>query len=99
MPEAWSKKDERQYEEIKESEQQRGVSEKRAKEIASRTVNKRRRQEGRTPNDTTQGAGNPNTPLEKRTRNELYELAKQRNVAGRSKMTKDELVQALRQRQ
>ncbi len=45
---AWSNKDERKYEHIKESAHERGASAKRAKEIAARTVNKGRRQEGRT---------------------------------------------------
>ena len=44
----WSGKDERQYEKIKESSLTRGVKEPRSKEPAARTVNKRRRQEGRT---------------------------------------------------
>jgi hypothetical protein len=44
MPRSWSKKDERQYEHIKKSEK----GNKRAKEIAARTVNKQRKQEGRT---------------------------------------------------
>lgn len=48
MPKAWSKKDERQYEHVKESESDRGRSDKRAKEIAARTVNKQRKAEGRT---------------------------------------------------
>ncbi len=48
MPTSWSRKDKRQYEEIKKSELKRGISAKRAKEIAARTVNKRRRIEGRT---------------------------------------------------
>ena len=49
MPKAWSKKDERQYEHVKESERKRGGrSAKRAKEIAARTVNKQRSKEGRT---------------------------------------------------
>jgi plasmid stabilization system protein ParE len=99
MPQAWSDKDERQYEDIKESQQKRGASEERAEEIAARTVNKQRRKEGRTPNKTTQGTGNPKQPLEERTKDELYELAAQRNVAGRSKMNKDELIKNLRQRQ
>ena len=51
------RKDERQYEHIKDSEQERGASEDRAKEIAARTVNKRRREEGRTPSKRTQGTG------------------------------------------
>ena len=48
MPKAWSDKDERQYEHIKKSAKKRGKSTKRAKEIAARTVNKERAQEGRT---------------------------------------------------
>jgi plasmid stabilization system protein ParE len=95
MPKAWSNKDERKYEHIKESAQERGASEDRAKEIAARTVNKGRRQEGRTPNKRTQGTGNPNAPLEERTRDELYNLAKERKIPGRSKMSKKELVEAL----
>lgn len=46
MPKAWSAKDERMYEHVKESEKSRGS--KRAKEIAARTVNKQRKEEGRT---------------------------------------------------
>lgn len=48
MPKAWNKKDERQYEHVKESEEDRGRPAKKAKEIAARTVNKQRSKEGRT---------------------------------------------------
>jgi len=48
MPKAWSAKDERQYEHVKESETKEGRSTERAKEIAARTVNKERKKEGRT---------------------------------------------------
>lgn len=48
MPRAWSDKDERQYEHVKESELDEGRSTERAKEIAARTVNKQRSSEGRT---------------------------------------------------
>src|SRR5262245_50651726 len=48
MPEAWSDKDERQYEHIKESASKRGRSAKTAKRIAAATVNKERASEGRT---------------------------------------------------
>ena len=48
MPKAWSGKDERQYQHVKESEQKKGRSTKRSKEIAARTVNKERKKEGRT---------------------------------------------------
>jgi hypothetical protein len=48
MPKAWSAKDERQYEHVKESEKKEGRPTGRAKEIAARTVNKERKKEGRT---------------------------------------------------
>lgn len=67
-----------------------------AEEIAARTVNKDRRLEGRTPNKRTEGTGNPNLPLESRSRDELYNLAKELNLKGRSSMSKAELVQRLR---
>jgi plasmid stabilization system protein ParE len=96
MPRAWSNKDERMYEHIKDSSKKRGMSEDRAEEIAARTVNKERRHEGRTPNKRTQGTGNPNKTLENRTRDEIYNIAKDKNIHGRSKMTKAELVKAVR---
>ena len=45
---AWSNKRERQYEHIKESYQERGVSKDEAEERAARTVNKERREHGET---------------------------------------------------
>lgn len=92
----WSAKDERQYKEIKESAEERGRSEDRAQEIAARTVNKRRREEGRTENSKTSGTGNPNSSLEERTRDELYNRARQLGVEGRSQMRKGELIDAIR---
>lgn len=96
MP-SWSSKDERMYEHIKASSEDRGVKHDRAEEIAARTVNKHRREEGRTPNRRTQGTGNPNTSLEGRTKEELYNIAKQEKVRGRSRMNKQELITAVRQ--
>ena len=95
MPEAWSAKDERKYKHIKEGYEKEGKSESKAEEIAARTVNKTRREEGRTPNKRTEGTGNPNIPLKERSRDELYNIAKEMNMKGRSKMTKAELVQKL----
>ncbi len=47
-PEAWSKKRERQYQHIKESELDEGKSKDRAEEIAAATVNKTRKEKGET---------------------------------------------------
>lgn len=95
MPE-WTDKDERQYEHIKESQLERGKAEDDAQEVAARTVNKHRREEGRTPNKTTQGTGNPNTSLDDRTVDELRNRAAELNIPRRSKMKKAELVEAIR---
>jgi hypothetical protein len=92
----WTDKDERQYEHIKEQQQKSGKKTEKAEEIAARTVNKQRREEGRTPSKTTQGTGNPNSSLESRTKQELYKRASQLNIKGRSKMSKSELVTAIR---
>ena len=54
MPQqAWSNKRERQYEHIKESAQERGMSTKRAKEVAARTVNKERARSRRVARELT----------------------------------------------
>ncbi|MDZ4850253.1 MAG: Rho termination factor N-terminal domain-containing protein [Pirellulaceae bacterium] len=95
MPPAWSKKDERQYEHIKQSELKRGESQEEAKEIAARTVNKQRRHEGRTPNKRTQGTGNPNKSLAERTVDELRNLASLLGIKGRSRMKKADLINAI----
>lgn len=92
----WTDKDERQYDHIKESALESGKSEDDAEEVAARTVNKQRRKEGRTPNKTTQGTGNPNSRMEDRTVKELRNLASERDIDGRSKMNKAELIKALR---
>ncbi|WP_053236525.1 hypothetical protein [Sandaracinus amylolyticus] len=92
----WSPKDERKYEHIKDSQEERGVPAPRAKQIAARTVNKQRREEGRTPNKTTQGTGNPRRSLEDRTKQELVNLAREKGIAAPSRKKKDELVRELR---
>src|SRR5687767_9548581 len=95
MPRSWTEKDERKYEHVKESERKLGRSMKRAKEIAARTVNKGRREEGRTRNRRTQGTGNPNRALRERSKEELVNRAGELAIAGRSRMTKAELVRAI----
>jgi plasmid stabilization system protein ParE len=98
MPQAWSDRDERKYEHIRDDARDRGTSKGRAEELAARTVNKGRREEGRTPNRTTQGTGNPNRGYEARTKDELYNLARERGIDGRSSMNRDQLIDALRSR-
>lgn len=96
MPAGSTKKEEREYEHIKDSYKRRGRSEKAAKEIAARTVNKERRLKGETSNKKTQGTGNPNKPYEDRKKDELVNLAKKRGIKGYSSMKKDELARKLK---
>ena len=86
------------YQHIKEDRREEGVSADRAEEIAARTVNKQRREEGRTKSGrkTTSGTGNPNLALEDRTREELYNRAKELDIEGRSQMDKRQLARAIR---
>ena len=65
MPKAWSKKRERQYEHIKQSELEQGRSSKRAEEIAAATVNKQRRKAGETKGGRRKGAGRKTQPRKK----------------------------------
>ena len=107
MPQrAWSNKRERQYEHIKDSAKERGASTKRAKEIAARTVNKERarsgeaRQRSRTSthdmSSGRRGGQRSGTNRQKgRTKEQLYNEAKRRNVPGRSKMNKRQLQRAV----
>ena len=65
----------------------------RRKEIAARTMT--RREQGRTENRRTMGTGNPNPPMDARMRDELYNLARELKIPGRSKMTKRDRARAL----
>ncbi len=99
MPSAWSNKDERMYEHVKKSEKERGEKEDTAEEIAARTVNKHRREEGRTPNKRTEGTGNPRHGLEARTKDELENRARELGIRGTSHMRKADLVKKIRDRE
>ncbi|HEY3831221.1 MAG TPA: plasmid stabilization protein [Acidimicrobiia bacterium] len=105
MPRAWSDKRERQYEHVKNGLLERGEAEGTADEVAARTVNKERARAGeseeasRTSTDdissgrrgglrSHRGAGG-------RTRDQLYNDAREKNIPGRSKMNKSELETAL----
>jgi hypothetical protein len=93
---SWTDKDERMFEHVKESELDRGRSEDRSEEIAARTVNQQRREEGRTAESRTRGTGNPTLRYEERTRDQLENLAKERHIEGVGSMSKEELIEALR---
>jgi hypothetical protein len=107
MPQrAWSRKRERQYEHIKKSAKQRGTGEDRAEEIAARTVNKERARAGearqRSRSSTRDissgrrgGQRSGRTGPRGRTREQLYNEAKQLRIAGRSRMTKAQLQRAV----
>jgi hypothetical protein len=83
----------------------RGESEKRAKEIAARTVNKERAQHGESKtasrsstHDTApsrRGGRRSHSGSQGPTYDQLYNEARQRNIHGRSKMTKKQLAGAL----
>ncbi|MFI6494516.1 plasmid stabilization protein [Streptomyces sp. NPDC050564] len=105
MPRGSSPKRERQYEHIKESALDRGESERRAEEIAARTVNKERARSGesKTASRTStqdmssgkRGGQRSHKGSQGPTYDQLYEEAKRRNIHGRSDMNKSELKRAL----
>src|SRR5437773_6416732 len=106
MPqEAWSAKRERQYKHIKEGLRERGRSEDVAEEIAARTVNKERARSGeaeersrtsvRDISSGRRGGLRSHRGSGGRTRDQLYEEAKEKGIEGRSKMNKAELERAV----
>jgi hypothetical protein len=101
----WSAKRERQYEHIKEGLEQRGRKESLAKEVAARTVNKERarageaRQAAKTSTEDIssgrRGGLRSHSGSAGRTKAQLYEEARHKNVHGRSTMSKAELAKAV----
>jgi hypothetical protein len=96
----------RQYEHIKESQLDRGTSEGRAEEIAARTVNKEKARSGesRTRSRTStqdmssgrRGGQRSGTNRQKgRTRDQLYNEARNLGIEGRSSMNKAQLQRAV----
>ncbi len=96
----------RQYEHIKDSQEDQGASESRAEEVAARTVNKERARGGESRSrsrTSTQdmsssrrggqrsGTDRPKGP----TRDQLYAEARNLGIEGRSSMNKDQLQRAL----
>ena len=107
MPAGSNAKRERQYAHIKESETKQGKSEKRAKEIAARTVNKDRARAGKTQQASSTSTKDPKSSSQRggersgtnrpkgRTRDQLYNEARQKGVEGRSSMNKEQLRKAV----
>jgi hypothetical protein len=107
MPqEAWSNKRERQYEHIKDSLKERGEPTGKAKEIAARTVNKERARSGEARESSRlsrtdissgrRGGLRSGTRRPKgRTKEQLYNEAKEMGIDGRSTMTKAQLQRAV----
>src|SRR5712691_11518462 len=96
----------RQYEHIKESERKQGRSTARAKEIAARTVNKERARSGQSRTSSRlsrtdissgrRGGLRSGTNRPKgRTKEQLYQEARRKNISGRSKMNKAQLQRAV----
>jgi hypothetical protein len=110
MPqEAWSNKRERQYEHIKEGLEERGTGHDKAQEIAARTVNKERARSGEAKessrlsrkdmSSSRRGGLRSGTNRPKgRTKEQLYNEAKDMGIEGRSKMNKQQLQRAVDRR-
>jgi hypothetical protein len=109
MPQqGWSEKRERQYEHIKEGLENHGRSEATAQQIAARTVNKERARAGEAKQASRtsiedissgrRGGLRSHSGSGGRTKAQLYEEAKRKNVPGRSAMSKAELEQAVGRR-
>lgn len=109
MPQrAWSAKRERQYEHIKQGLRQRGRAEDTAEEIAARAVNKERARTGEAKQSSRlsrrdissgrRGGLRSHRGSGGRTRDQLYEEAKDHGIRGRSKMNKAQLQAAVNRR-
>ena len=104
----WTKKDERQYEHVKEGAEDRGTKADRAEEIAARTVNKKRARAGKTRtasrtstedmSSSKRGGQRSHSGPKGRTKDQLYQEARRKNIEGRSKMNKAELERALKRK-
>jgi hypothetical protein len=96
----------RQYEHVKESARERGMSTDRAEEIAARTVNKERARSGesRTASRSSTkdissgkrgGIRSHRSGPRGQTKEQLYNQAKRLNIKGRSRMNKRQLLAAV----
>ncbi|MFZ0218378.1 MAG: Rho termination factor N-terminal domain-containing protein [Candidatus Dormiibacterota bacterium] len=103
---SWSDKRERQYQHVKESQEQRGRSEDTAEEIAARTVNKERARTGEAKQSSRlsrsdmssgrRGGMRSHAGAGGRTVAQLRQEASTRGIRGYSRMRKAELERMLR---
>ena len=101
----WTDKQDRKYEHIKESVKERGGSTGEAEEIAARTIQKERARRGQTRtasrssvediSSSRRGGLRSHRGPGGRTKEQLYNEARQRGIKGRSKMTKAQLQRAV----
>ena len=101
----WSDKRERQHEHIRDGLLERGAGEDKTEEIAARTVNKERARAGeaKTASRTSlddissgrRGGLRSHRGSGGRTYDQLYGEARDKGIAGRSSMTKAELLRAV----
>lgn len=101
----WSDKRERQYGHVKEGLLDKGKPERVAEEIAARVVNKERARHGeareasKTSTDDISSGRRGGLRSHRgeggRTRDQLYNEARERGIKGRSSMTKAQLLKAL----
>ena len=101
----WSDKRERQYQHIRESLKERGEDEDTAEEIAARTVNKERarageaKQASRTSTEDISSGRRGGLRSHRgpggRTKDQLYNEAREKGIEGRSKMNKAQLERAV----
>src|SRR5215813_2738992 len=101
----WSPKRDRQYEHIKSGLLERGETEDTAEEIAARTVNKERARAGEAAQSSAlsiddissgrRGGLRSHRGAGGRTRDQLYNEAREKGIKGRSKMTKAQLERAV----
>jgi predicted kinase len=68
----------------------------RRKKTITKLPNSVRRDLGRQAAKSRQRGGTPGRALEDRTRQDLYQVAKKRGIAGRSRMGKWDLIKAIR---
>jgi Rho termination factor-like protein len=102
---AWSAKRERQYKHVKESLRKQGRSPSTAEEMAARTVNKERARSGEAKRSSRlsrrdissgrRGGLRSGKGPGGRTKEQLYEEAKDLGIQGRSKMNKSQLLAAV----